>query len=173
MQLQGVGPVADLHARFTNRLNVLTGDNGLGKSFLLDVAWWALTGTWPGARSFCQSGLQEATDQVPCQRKSKTPEAKAVPFDPPSQSWVRPAAVPTIPGLVIYGGWMAAFQSGTPHGTTGEMPSTGEVEAHDHPRSYDFTPDSSGLGLYRRATGFSATDLSKIGCTGRTNRRMP
>ncbi len=28
------------------RLNVLTGDNGLGKSFVLDVAWWALTGTW-------------------------------------------------------------------------------------------------------------------------------
>ena len=48
LSLSGVGPVAKLHARFANRLNVVTGDNGLGKSFLLDVAWWALTGTWPG-----------------------------------------------------------------------------------------------------------------------------
>jgi recombinational DNA repair ATPase RecF len=29
------------------RLNLLTGDNGLGKSFLLDVAWWAMTRRWP------------------------------------------------------------------------------------------------------------------------------
>lgn len=27
-------------------MNIFTGDNGLGKSFLLDVAWWVLTGTW-------------------------------------------------------------------------------------------------------------------------------
>jgi putative AbiEii toxin of type IV toxin-antitoxin system len=30
---------------------VITGDNGLGKSFLLDVAWWALTRTWAGERA--------------------------------------------------------------------------------------------------------------------------
>ncbi len=29
------------------RSNLITGDNGLGKSFLLDVAWWALTRRWP------------------------------------------------------------------------------------------------------------------------------
>ena len=29
------------------RMNLVTGDNGLGKSFLLDVAWWALTRKWP------------------------------------------------------------------------------------------------------------------------------
>ena len=29
------------------RINLITGDNGLGKSFLLDVAWWALTRKWP------------------------------------------------------------------------------------------------------------------------------
>jgi recombinational DNA repair ATPase RecF len=27
-------------------MNFLVGDNGLGKSFLLDAAWWALTRTW-------------------------------------------------------------------------------------------------------------------------------
>jgi hypothetical protein len=30
-----------------SRLNLLTGDNGLGKSFLLDIAWWVLSSWWP------------------------------------------------------------------------------------------------------------------------------
>jgi recombinational DNA repair ATPase RecF len=29
------------------RLNLITGDNSLGKSFLLDVAWYCLTRRWP------------------------------------------------------------------------------------------------------------------------------
>ncbi len=33
---------------FAPRVNIITGDNGLGKSFILDVAWWALTGLWLG-----------------------------------------------------------------------------------------------------------------------------
>ena len=46
IDLTEVGPAADLDVTFASRLNVFTGDNGLGKSFLLDVAWWALTGDW-------------------------------------------------------------------------------------------------------------------------------
>lgn len=45
--LDGVGPAKHLEAAFSERLNLITGDNGLGKSFLLDVAWFALTRTWP------------------------------------------------------------------------------------------------------------------------------
>lgn len=37
---------ADLDVALAPRLNLLVGDNGLGKTFLLDLAWWALTGTW-------------------------------------------------------------------------------------------------------------------------------
>lgn len=42
-----MGPATTLDLDFASRLNILTGDNGLGKSFLLDVAWWALTQRWP------------------------------------------------------------------------------------------------------------------------------
>lgn len=45
--LTNVGPAAQLGLELAPRLNLITGDNGLGKSFLLDVAWWALSGTWP------------------------------------------------------------------------------------------------------------------------------
>ncbi|ATB44145.1 hypothetical protein CYFUS_009627 [Cystobacter fuscus] len=41
--LEEVGPSPRLEFSFGPRLNLLTGDNGLGKSFVLELAWWALT----------------------------------------------------------------------------------------------------------------------------------
>jgi hypothetical protein len=48
IHLKGVGPAPELSLDFAPRLNLLTGDNGLGKSFVLDLTWWALTGSWTG-----------------------------------------------------------------------------------------------------------------------------
>jgi DNA repair ATPase RecN len=48
LHLKNVGPAPELRWELAKRLNLITGDNGLGKSFLLDVAWWALTRTWSG-----------------------------------------------------------------------------------------------------------------------------
>src|SRR6185295_20013130 len=48
LHLENVGPAPELEVEFGPRLNLLTGDNGVGKTFLLDVAWWALTQTWAG-----------------------------------------------------------------------------------------------------------------------------
>ncbi len=151
LQLQGVGPVADLHARFTNRLNVLTGDNGLGKSFLLDVAWWALTGTWAGGKvALPNRGFKKPKITYHVSGKSKTPEPKAVPFDSASQSWVRPAGRPTIPGLVIYGRVDGSFSVWDPARNYWRDAETGEVEALDRPRSYDFTPETLWSGLHEK-----------------------
>ena len=47
LKLDNVGPAPEMELDFARRLNLVTGDNGLGKSFLLDVVWWALTGRWP------------------------------------------------------------------------------------------------------------------------------
>lgn len=46
LKLVGVGPAPEMEIGFSPRLNVITGDNGLGKSFILDIAWWVLTRTW-------------------------------------------------------------------------------------------------------------------------------
>ena len=46
LKLENVGPAPKFELDFAPRVNLITGDNGLGKSFLLDVAWWALTGVW-------------------------------------------------------------------------------------------------------------------------------
>ena len=47
LELENVGPAPSMVLDLAPRLNIVTGDNGLGKSFLLDIAWWALTRRWP------------------------------------------------------------------------------------------------------------------------------
>jgi AAA domain, putative AbiEii toxin, Type IV TA system len=56
LRMNYVGPAETLELEFGERLNVLTGDNGLGKSFVLEVAWWALTGTWVNRPMLPQRG---------------------------------------------------------------------------------------------------------------------
>lgn len=59
LKLSNVGPAAAMELEFGQRLNLITGDNGLGKSFLLDIAWWAITGNWPAeANPALTSGRQ-------------------------------------------------------------------------------------------------------------------
>ena len=46
LETQSIGPVEELVFEPASRLNLITGDNGLGKTFLLDLSWWALTQDW-------------------------------------------------------------------------------------------------------------------------------
>lgn len=47
LKLENIGPALELELELSPRVNMITGDNGLGKSFLLDAAWFAHTGLWP------------------------------------------------------------------------------------------------------------------------------
>jgi AAA domain, putative AbiEii toxin, Type IV TA system len=42
LHLENVGPASVMDVEFADRLNVFTGDNGLGKTFVLDAAWYFL-----------------------------------------------------------------------------------------------------------------------------------
>lgn len=46
LRLSNAGPAREMSLEFGSRLSIVTGDNGLGKSFLLDFSWWAATGLW-------------------------------------------------------------------------------------------------------------------------------
>jgi predicted ATPase len=46
LHLKNVGPAPEMKLEFAPRLNVITGDNGLGKSFILDCAWFGMTQVW-------------------------------------------------------------------------------------------------------------------------------
>lgn len=46
LETEAIGPVPRLVFQPAKRINLITGDNGLGKTFLLDLSWWALTQDW-------------------------------------------------------------------------------------------------------------------------------
>jgi hypothetical protein len=111
LDLKNVGPAPQLEMELAPRLNLLTGDNGLGKSFLLDVAWWALTRRWPhDLNPRLTSGYAARPSDVrepatigfrltSSKGASVTYESKYVPRD---ESWLGRAGRPWNPGLVIY-----------------------------------------------------------------------
>ena len=39
IELKDVGPASSMRLDFAPRMNLLTGDNGLGKTFVLDIVW--------------------------------------------------------------------------------------------------------------------------------------
>lgn len=98
--LHDVGPAHRLAMDpVAERVNLITGDNGLGKSFLLEAAWWALTRTWhetPAVPSSPKAKIEHHFDST--SGVSKTDST----WDPKGQSWKRSPGKPPNPGLVLY-----------------------------------------------------------------------
>jgi hypothetical protein len=109
LKLSNVGPALAMELEFGKRLNLLTGDNGLGKSFLLDIAWWALTRRWPAetnpaltaGKMARPSANGRATIQFATTGTAASEKVEAE-FIHGAQSWTNPAAAPPNPGLVLY-----------------------------------------------------------------------
>jgi hypothetical protein len=110
LHLKNVGPAPEMKLDLAPRLNLITGDNGLGKSFLLDVAWWALTRKWPqDLNANLTSGYaarptelgQKATIKFSVESKSVWVEYESS-YVPEEQSWLGKPGRPWNPGLVIY-----------------------------------------------------------------------
>ncbi len=104
IHLKNVGPAPEMQMDLAPRLNLITGDNGLGKSFLLDMAWWALTRTWAREMVIPQPGA-DAEIAFAFTTKSGSRHAYASRYQPARQRWgvkVRPNLNPPIPGLSLY-----------------------------------------------------------------------
>ena len=71
LKLENVGPAPRMEVEFAPRVNLMTGDNGLGKSFLLDTAWWALTGYWPAEVNRRMTSGLVARPRDPNERSSR------------------------------------------------------------------------------------------------------
>lgn len=106
MLLHQIGPVSDLRAEFGPRLNMITGDNGLGKTFLLDACWYALTRTWADGRQFYPLPHVPKKDppfiEYAVIGKTGRPAENRADYRFADQSWKGQQARPAIPGLVLY-----------------------------------------------------------------------
>jgi AAA domain, putative AbiEii toxin, Type IV TA system len=101
LRLRNVALAPDLEVQWAPRFNLLVGDNGLGKSFLLDVAWWALTKTWVGAVALPSPG-QVGTIEYSLAGRSGKSTSVVSEFRRPDESWPLKAGRPPIPGIVVY-----------------------------------------------------------------------
>ena len=101
LHLKNVGLAPDVRVDWAERLNLIAGDNGLGKSFLLDLAWWALTRTWAGPVALPMAAKKSSVEFA---IKGKAAAAKVVmsAFDRAEGSWPLPQARPVMPGIVVY-----------------------------------------------------------------------
>lgn len=101
LHLKNVGPAPEMRFEPAERLNLITGDNGLGKSFLLDVAWWALTRTWSGKIALPVTP-GEATIEYVVHGKGGAAVPVISKFRREDERWPRHAKRPPMPGIVVY-----------------------------------------------------------------------
>ena len=133
LQVKNVGPASKFEMEFGSRLNIFTGDNGLGKTFLLDTLWWGLTETWAEhpVRAYQRPGEQPEIRLKPggCYRLSDRNE------------WKRAGRRTLHKDVVIYvrvDGSFAVYDPLKHREGNGERAASG---------AYRFTPDSLWNGL--------------------------
>lgn len=139
LTLDHVGPTSHLEIEFSSRLNLLTGDNGLGKSFLIDVAWWALTRTW--ARELVVPHLPPSEPKIDYAYDARSKEQSFISnFDRVRETWQVPRGRPPIPGLVLYAQVDGGFSVWDPARNywRGETP--------DRPQAFSFLPNEVWQG---------------------------
>ena len=176
LEFKNVGPAKTMQVGFKDRINVITGDNGLGKTFILDAAWWMLTRVWPtelnskaasGHMLRPQDPSKEATIKAIFdtrhkkgtiyERSFKNDTANTFKFNRKGQEWKVEQARPPIPGMIIYAqvdGGFSIWDPARNYDKNEIYAKQGKVA----PRGYVFTP-------YEIWNGVSASDGTRI-CKG-------
>lgn len=101
LELKNVGLAPETRIDWAPRFNLITGDNGLGKSFLLDVAWWALTRTWAHGVALPLPDRKASIEYVVKGKAGATQPVKSF-FRREDESWPVDAKRPPMPGIVVY-----------------------------------------------------------------------
>jgi len=104
LRLTNAGPAREMDMEFGQRLTIITGDNGLGKSFLLDFAWWAATGQWADRTVLPQIDAPEVIPKIEytlsgISGRSSTFSAQ---FNRRKSTWTRPDEAMTVEALAVF-----------------------------------------------------------------------
>lgn len=152
LKLKNIGPADSIEIEFGKRLNLITGDNGLGKSFLLDIAWWSMTRKWPAeinakftaGKKALPRGEGDATIDFSFTGKTR-PEEYVSNYLRREQAWTGRQGRPANPGLVFYAmadGGFAVWDPARNYWRT-----QGDVDVQDRPPAYVFSPAEAWDGL--------------------------
>lgn len=162
LELRNVGPASHLALNpVAPRFNLLTGDNGLGKSFLLEAAWWSLTRTWhdtPAVPNGPEAAISYAFDGL-----GRT-HSYTCKWNIGKQQWNRSAGRPPNPGLVIYARVDGSFSVWDParNYVLWARADGGELESAP---SYQFSNKEVLDGL-RRLVNYTGISHQELMCAG-------
>ena len=151
--LKNVGPAPEMTLELAPRLNLLTGDNGLGKSFLLDAAWWVLTRKWPHELN---PQLTSGYPARPADPKKAATIAFAVDsiskgvayeasYSSRDQAWLGRPGRPWNPGLVLYAHADGGFSVWDP--ARNYWKKKGSIDVQERLPGYVFSPKDVWDGL--------------------------
>ncbi len=154
LELENVGPAPDMALDLQPRLNLITGDNGLGKSFLLDAAWWALTRRWPrDLNPRLTSGYAARPTDIARPAKlrfalttdagnSRSFESR---YSVKDESWTGQPGRPWSPGLVVHAHAAGGFSVWDP--ARNYWRKRGNIDVQDRLPGYVFSPEEVWTGL--------------------------
>jgi hypothetical protein len=149
LELKYVGPADRMVLDpVASRFNLIAGDNGLGKSFLLEAAWWALTRTWhetPAVPTNSDASIDYTFDG------DKKPISALSSWDPDAQHWKRAPGRPPNPGLVLYARVDGSFSAWDP-ARNYRLYSRSDGGEAESPAAYQFTSAQVLDGLKRTVT---------------------
>lgn len=153
LALTNVGPANAINLKLGSRLNLITGDNGLGKSFLLDVSWWALTRRWPQEVNrnltsgyIAKPANKESAATIEFSLDSKTKSLSYVSqYSARDEAWLGKSGRPWNPGLVIYAHADGGFSVWDP--ARNYWMTRGNVDVQERIPAYVFTSQQVWDGL--------------------------
>ena len=114
LELTEVGPTAYFHYEPADRLNVITGNNSLGKTFLFDCIWWAITGSWMDSEARPRPDALLKTPRLSYtvktgDKKHEREQKIECRYDWGKQQWVIPKVNKLEVGLALYARFDGSF----------------------------------------------------------------
>jgi hypothetical protein len=147
LELHHIGPASNFHYEPAERLNIITGDNSLGKTFLLECIWWALTGEWIEHQVQPRASVGKRSPKIISAVTVGRDEARSVTsrYNWDKQSWERPTKREMLPGFVIYARYDGSFAIWDPARL--HMPDEGVASANRPKAHLLFSRDQIWNGL--------------------------
>ncbi|WP_437840490.1 AAA family ATPase [Sorangium sp. So ce1153] len=150
LELHDTGPAPSMVFELAPRLNLFAGDNGLGKTFVLDVGWFALTGTWPGYPAAPRRGPAVKPQIIRQTRDGEAVHRLSSSFDFEEQQWrtvVPRGASRRSSGLVFYARVDGSFSVWDPLRPAGYQKLPPTTRPSGSGPGFHFTPSEIWNGL--------------------------